>query len=274
MQMNDSIATDQQGVYSLLNEVGKKGNFLWSLIYLLLITSAEITTTFFLPSVGLLVDGLLFIGMLLHASFTEQESQQRFLLAFALAPLIRLLSLSIPLTTFPFVYWYLIIGTPLLLAAFLTARVMGVKRTEIGLNRGHLLFQLLIGLSGLGLGYLEYLILRPESLLPTFTWGQFGLTALILLFFTGFLEEYIFRGLMQHAALKSLGWWGLLYVSALFAVLHIGYQSSLDVLFVFVVGLFFSLVVYKTNSLLGVSLAHCLTNISLFIIFPLLEATI
>lgn len=271
--MNDSITPDRAGFYTL-REVGKKAHLLWSLIYLLLITSAEITTTFFLPSVGLLVHGLLFIGMLLHASFTEEEAQQRLLLALTLAPLIRLLSLSIPLTTFPFVYWYLIIGAPILLAAFVTARVMGVKRTEIGLNRGQLLFQLLIGLSGLALGYMEYLILRPESLLPIFTWGQFGLTALILLLFTGFLEEYIFRGLMQHAALKSLGWWGLVYISALFAVLHIGYQSSLDVLFVFVVGLFFSLVVYKTNSLLGVTLAHGLTNISLFIIFPLLEATI
>jgi len=45
-------------------------------------------------------------------------------------------------------------------------------------------------------------------------------------------------------------------------------RSLLDVLFVGVVGLFFGWVVHRTRSLLGVTLAHGLTNIILFLVMP------
>jgi len=90
----------------------------------------------------------------------------------------------------------------------------------------------------------------------------------LALIFTGFLEEFIFRGMMQQATIQTMGRLGLIYTSAVFAVLHIGYQSILDVIFVFVVGWFFALIVQKTHSIWGVTLAHGLTNISLFLIFP------
>jgi hypothetical protein len=64
------------------------------------------------------------------------------------------------------------------------------------------------------------------------------------------------------------GWWGIVYVSVLFAILHMGFHSVLDVLFVFGVAMFFGWAVKKAGSLLGVTLAHGLTNIMLFLIFP------
>jgi len=97
---------------------------------------------------------------------------------------------------------------------------------------------------------------------------QVWLPALILLVFTGFLEEYIFRGLMQRAAGAVMARFGLIYVSLLFAVLHIGYRSLADFAFVFCVGLGFSLVAQRTRSIWGVTLAHGLTNITLFLIYP------
>jgi hypothetical protein len=44
------------------------------------------------------------------------------------------------------------------------------------------------------------------------------------------------------------------------------------VLFVFIVGLAFGLIVLRTGSILGVSLAHGLTNVTLYLIFPFLLA--
>jgi hypothetical protein len=64
------------------------------------------------------------------------------------------------------------------------------------------------------------------------------------------------------------GWWGIVYVSVLFAILHMGFHSVLDVLFVFGVAMFFGWAVKKAGSLLGMTLAHGLTNIMLFLIFP------
>jgi LysM repeat protein len=96
------------------------------------------------------------------------------------------------------------------------------------------------------------------------------LPALILLIGTGFNEELVFRGVMQSAASDALGKWAILYVTVVFAVLHLGYKSVVDVAFVFAVGLFFGWVVAKTRSLLGVTLSHGITNIALYLVVPFL----
>jgi hypothetical protein len=122
---------------------------------------------------------------------------------------------------------------------------------------------------GIGLGYIEHLILRPSPLLDEFTPGAIWFPALILVAFTGFLEEIIFRGLMQTTFGAKIGrWLGILLISGLFAVLHLGYQSPLDVIFVFLVALLFALLTEWTRSIWGVSLAHGLTNVTLFLVFP------
>ena len=97
--------------------------------------------------------------------------------------------------------------------------------------------------------------------------------ALILLVGTGVVEELIFRGILQYTADEVYGSWrGIVFVSVLFAVLHIGHLSVLDVVFVFFVALYFGAAVRWTRSLIGVSIAHGLTNIMLFIVLPLVMA--
>ena len=87
---------------------------------------------------------------------------------------------------------------------------------------------------------------------------------------TGFAEELIFRGMMQQTVTEVLGrGWGIFYVAALFAVLHVGYHSLIDVVFVFGVAIFFGLTRAHTGSIVGVSLAHGMTNILLFLTMPL-----
>jgi hypothetical protein len=92
--------------------------------------------------------------------------------------------------------------------------------------------------------------------------------ALIMIVCTGFLEELAFRGLMQYHATRTLGFYGIIFISALFGVLHIGNLSVLDVLLAGTVGFIFSLVVRKTGSLYGVSISHGIINIVLFLIAP------
>jgi membrane protease YdiL (CAAX protease family) len=86
--------------------------------------------------------------------------------------------------------------------------------------------------------------------------------------FTGFTEEVIFRGLLQSLALRVVQREALVYVSLLFGVLHIGYLSLADVVFVSAVGLLFAYLVLWSGSILGVTLAHGITNITLFLIMP------
>ncbi len=246
-------------------------SFHWYLgFYLAAIGAAEWVTTYIHPQLGLIIHGSLLVLIFLHASLGTSRAQGKFLFTLALAPLIRLLSLSMPLVQFPFSYWYAIIGLPLLISAYLVLRQNEYTLAEIGINARQLPLQSLVGLTGLGLGWAEYQILKPEALVQSWHWQEIWMPVLILTVFTGFLEEFIFRGLMQRASRGVMEKWGLLYISLLFAVLHIGYRSFTDFVFVLGVGFIFGLAVRKTGSLWGVTLAHALTNISLFIIFPLL----
>lgn len=242
------------------------------LAYLLALALAEALTTLLIQPVGLVLHGLLLLGITAHAALEPDHARQRLLLALTLAPLIRILSLSLPLAGLAQIYWYAIVGAPLFVAAFFAVRASGYSAASIGLRvtRRGLPVQLLIGLTGLLFGFMEYFILRPPALAPALGLQQIIVPAVILTVFTGLLEEVVFRGLMQRAAGDSLGRWGVLYVALVFAVLHFGYKSPADVVFVLAVGLFFGYCVARGGSLLGVTLSHSLTNVVLFLIVPFL----
>jgi membrane protease YdiL (CAAX protease family) len=239
-------------------------------IYLGVLTIAEALTTLIMPQEGLAVHGILLTILIAHTALVWGHPSSRLILTLAFAPLIRMVSLFLPLANFPIVYWYFIVSVPLFAAAIAALRTLRFSRKDIGLIFNKIPIQIPVILTGLSLGYLEYRILQPASpLAPEFSFGAIWLPALILLICTGFAEELIFRGLMQKAATEQLGgFWGIVYVAALFAVLHMGYQSLADVGFVFVAALFFGLVAAYTGSIVGVSIAHGLTNIILYLTMP------
>jgi len=238
------------------------------LLYLAFLALAETITTLGDPRWGMLFHGVCLVSLILHGSLFSRNREQHFLLGLSLSPLIRLLSMTMPLPEFPFVYWYMVVGIPLFLATYILIRITGLTNVKIGFNARAPVWQILIGSTGILLGYLEYLILRPEPLVAELRFDLILIPALILLIFTGFLEELIFRGVFQYFSIRFLGRWGLFYVAVVFAVLHLGYHSALDVIFVFFVALFFGFVANRTGSILGVTLSHGITNIVLFLIFP------
>ena len=146
------------------------------------------------------------------------------------------------------------------------------KLINLRLSWRSLPLQLLIGITGILLGYIEYLIPHPEPLVGAPRWALTWLPVMILLIFTGLLEEVIFRGMMQTSSLQYFGWWGILYVAILYAIMHLGYWSLLNFLFVFAVAISFGIIVRKTGSIVGVSLSHGLTNVSLYLLFPFILA--
>ena len=62
--------------------------------------------------------------------------------------------------------------------------------------------------------------------------------------------------------------YGLLYVTAIFASLHLYFLSATDMAFVFAVGLFYGFVVLNTKNLWGVILSHSLGNVILYLVAP------
>lgn len=243
--------------------------FIW--LYALAVTAAEIVTAYYDPLYGIAWHMVLLAALLVHASITYKHSIKLVYLALSLAPMIRIMSLSMPLTGVASIYCYLVISLPLFAAAAYVMKFAGFNPGEVGLTAGNVPLQLLVALLGIPLGLMEYLILKPAPLVAEFSIQYAWLPALILLVSTGFLEEFIFRGVMYHAAVETLGrWYSIVYFSFIFGVMHITHRSPLDLVFVFAVALIFSMAVSFFKSLFGVSLAHGLTNIGLYIIWPYL----
>jgi membrane protease YdiL (CAAX protease family) len=254
-----------------LDLVRAGGRQLWfALACLVAISVAELLTTFADPRLGISIHCLLLATLLFQSALSKRQERRALLVSLAFAPLIRILSLSLPLAGFPVLYWYLLTSVPLFAALWVAAPALGYSWPDLGLHLRGLPLQILIGLTGLFFGAVEYHILRPAPLAPALAWNQIWWPALVLLVSTGLLEEMIFRGLQQRAAAETLGRFGMAYVALLFAVLHIGYRSLADLLLVLGVGLFLGWVVQRTRSLVGVTLAHGLTNIMLFLVMPFL----
>ncbi len=258
-----------------------------AIIYLLGIVIAEISAVV-LPAVnldfailGLALYGILLIAMITDAARMNRYFQGKLVLSLALVPLIRIFSLVLPLTQIPQIWWYPIIYLPLLTAAVAVAYILEYKPSDIGVTLRDWPWQIPIAFLGLGLGYIEYGILSPQPLVNGLTWSNAWLPALLLVVSTGVVEELIFRGVMQKSAVDLFGDRGIIFVSVIFAVLHVGWAAGpdatslawLDLLFVFGVALLFGWIVKKTGSLLGVILCHSIINVALFVIWPLLFTT-
>jgi membrane protease YdiL (CAAX protease family) len=240
------------------------------IVYLFLLVLAEVVTSFLNPGYGLFVHSMLLVSLLIMSAFWNKSSNaSNLFMCMSIAPLIRIFSLSLPLIYFPTYAWYLVAGVPMLIATVMVMRLQHLKLADVGLTVKKPALQLVITFTGIPFGIAEYFILKPNPFAVNFSALNFILLALGIIVATGFVEELVFRGVFQNNAVKIFGEKaGLLGVTAIFAVLHIGWLQVLDVVFVFVIGLFFGVLALKTGSIAGVSLSHGLTNVFLFLVMP------
>ena len=236
-------------------------------IYLVAIVIAELCLAWQAPYASLLIHLALMVLLPIHAASTS-GAFSHFLIAMVLAPLIRVVSLGLPLASVAPVQAYALACLPLFVGIISTVRAVSLSKGQIGLSTAKLPWQFVIGLTGIPFGFLEYAVLRPEPIADINRPLAVIWATLVLFIATGLLEELIFRGILQTTVLGLLGTPGLLYVNLIFAALHIGYQSPLDVVVVFGIGAIFSSFVLLTRSIVGVSIAHGLTNTLLFVVLP------
>jgi len=239
-----------------------------ALLCLAAIAAAELVTALVNPVGGTAFHAVLLFVLVLLSSQAEPPLHKLYL-SLALVPLIRIVSLSMPSFELSQTSWFLIVSLPLFIAILVIARILLLRPSDLGFSIRGLPAQGLIALMGIGLGWVEYQILEPASLVSKADLLEVVPVSIVLLASTAFLEELAFRGVMQRCAEESLGKWGWVYVAGVFSTLYIGYLSAAQWLFVLGVGLLFGWVVKKTGSLLGVTLAHGITNMCLYILLPL-----
>ena len=243
--------------------------------YLVLIAGAELITTFYDPFWGLVCHALIMFCLYGHAIvlYPAAKKSSFLLMSIALAPLIRILSLYAPLASFTYLHWFIILSLPLFTASVIIIVFQQLNARDVGLvlKSRQIPVQFAICFTGIPFGYIEYLILKPEPLIPELSFQTLIAPVIIMLLCTGLMEELVFRGIIQHNAVTYFNpGIGIFFVALLFAVLHIGNMSLLDVVFVFLVGYFYSYVVQATNTIAGVTISHGVTNIVLFLLLPLL----
>ena len=246
--------------------------------YLILVAGAELVTAggakydIAFAKYGIAFHAVILFALLIHSALilTADPEFSKLLMVLILAPLIRILSLSMPLTYLNYISWFALISVPLYIAIFTCMYIQHLKPRDVALTLPKLKYLPLefgVILFAVPFGILEYYVLKPGIMVePRFE--ALLMPALILIVCTGFLEELGFRGLMQYHATRTMGFSGIILVSALFGFLHIGNLTVLDVLLAGGVGFIFPVVVRKTGSLYGVSISHGVINIVLFLIAP------
>jgi membrane protease YdiL (CAAX protease family) len=273
------------------------------LIYLILITLAEITVVYGNLQLGIFFHIIILILLIIHSIYTtkdkmeinelqwiiiknkkkpsnllqtfinKREKMSSMLLSLTLVPLIRILSLVMPLSFFPKIQWFIIIGVAIYLSFIVIIHQLKINLKECGLRfpvKKHIPIEIGIMILGIPFGFAEYFILRPTALITSFSIENIVVAVFILFIATGLLEELIFRGLLQKKSTDIIGIWkGILFITLIFTILHIGNLSILDVILVFCIGGLYAIVVKTTKTIIGVTISHTLVNVFLFIICPL-----
>lgn len=242
--------------------------------YLFLITGAELLTSYD-PLLGVVSHILILCGLLLYAAIEYDRNKlfAQFLMVLVIPPMIRILSLSMPIVHFSRIFWFILISIPIFIAVFTCMWLLGIRPKDAGLLMPRWRdapIEAGVILMAVPFGIMEYLILKPSPLGLYLAIPNLIALVLIILVCTGFLEELSFRGLMQFTTLQLISkWWAILFVSAIFGVLHAGNLSFLDCLLAFSVGVMFSVVRYRTGSIYGITVSHGVINIILFVVAPL-----
>ena len=212
-------------------------------------------------------------ALLFHSTFVSfrDRPQAYLLMATSFAPLIRILSLSLPHADFPILVWLAIISVPLLGAVGTVAYVQQLRLRDLGLTLDlrSVWIQVAVALTGVPLGLIEYIVLRPSPWSMAGLFGGLAAAVLIIFLATGLSEEIAFRGILLRRSVEALGKRnGLVFTTIVFASLHIFYLNLADLVFVLVVGLFYGIVVLRTRSLWGAIISHTIDNVVLYLLAP------
>lgn len=240
------------------------------LIALILLVS-EISYTMIDVSFGLYCYGLVVAVIIISLIFTDQSRDVNQLLqAIMILPVIRFVGSCMPIRELsPFLkvpIVYLTFFIPVLIVFYysdLDSFQTGIKK------KGLYLLPIAIILGAI-LGFVEYNILAPERIVNEFTFENIFIGIVNIAIITGFVEEFMFRGLIQNFSKNIFKRGYILYTNIIFATMHLVWGSYMEIVFVFFIGILFSFIYLKTKNLIIVSTIHASINFFLYIIYPIL----
>ncbi len=216
---------------------------------------------------GIFLHSLTLLLLLLYVAY-RWEHEQRYLAVLAIPSIIRLLNFTLPLGDLSPLFAQMVVALPLTFSGVVFVWLFGqVGFPSMCKWRQVPVYFLLVGVGGF-VGLVLFQIKQPARL----TWN----TPLLLLFYLfvlvvamAFLEEWLFRGIMQTVLSNLLGRNFAAFVIALvYTILHINQGTWIFVLLVFVFALGLGWLRNKSESLTEVFLVHGAANLVFFLILP------
>lgn len=249
-----------------------KNRWLYLVIPAVAIAFAEIQMYLGREVESLEIHAVTLIGLSISMMFLKNEDIQKTYQALILLPILRMVNLSIPVfyetTLYSLIYIYSLLAIPASIAAThqeFTSMQLGITFKKIWM---YVPLSILLGLL---LAEGESLIIRTNNLIPDPSIFNLLKLSIVMVFFVGFVEEIIFRSILQNRLQMVFGnWTGLIFTSILFGLMHSGYGSIYEVLYASFVGFFIGYMFYRTRSLPLAAMIHGFINVFLFGIIPLL----
>jgi len=219
------------------------------------------------PNAAMPIHALNLVFLILSSIFINN----RIYPALMLLPLFRLLNVAMPVFFNLTLYSYSMVYAPMFIPIYFLVKDGFISRSEAGMTfKGFLYYFPLAIAVGFALGWGEYNVIHPQLLTPSANIKEIFILTVTMIFFVGIVEEFIFRSSLQTVLEERLGSIaGLLLASVIFGFMHSGYQMPLELLYVSFAGVVFGLLFWLTKSLPIISLAHGVTNISLFLVVPM-----
>ena len=97
-----------------------------AIVYLLAIVAAEVITAVTVqPLWGMVFHIIVLVAVIVHSALVSDHRLRQLLLSLALVPLVRIMSLSMPLANIPQIWWFPVIYIPLLAAGVMVMHILG-----------------------------------------------------------------------------------------------------------------------------------------------------
>lgn len=220
---------------------------------------------------GIILHVVTLLLLSLSSTWLPESHVSRSLQVLMLLPVLRLLNISMPVFSDMTLNLYVYIYTPLIFPAYMVIRHQNMDLSSIGIKaRNFLKYIPLAVITGAIIAGGEFMTIHAGNLIPDLSVSSLLKLSIVMIFFVGFVEELIFRSLLQTRFENSFGnLKGLLMASLLFGVMHSGYGTFYEILYTAFAGLVLGYMFQRTNSLPLVSLTHGFVNIFLFGIIPL-----
>lgn len=222
-----------------------------------------------LLGLALLVHLVTFVGCALAPMSRASVGSPGLFFAFSLLPMSRLAASGLPTLSDVAVFQLAIVYGVVVPAALLIVGMESTPDPEFGWRAVRVVGPFFLPLAAL-LGLVEYLVLRPATIVPATDPAWLFLGATFFVFVVGPVEELLFRGLLQSALERALGGRiAILLSGGLYGAAHAQYGSLATVAVATVAGSVLGLIYARSRSLGLVAILNGVVGFCTFVAFPL-----